>query len=74
MLVGLVLLVLGQIVALSGITSRWEGWWIFGRPVTELTTTYWVGVFLLIIGLIIGVSGLIGTFLYFVLKSEDTRK
>lgn len=66
--------IIGPIVALAGITSRYEGWWIFGRTVTEVTTTYWVGVALSVVGLIILIIGVVGIILAFVLEFLDRQR
>jgi len=72
--IGLILwAIIGPIVALAGITSHWEGWWIFGQTVTEVTATYWVGVALSIVGLIILIGGVFGIILALVLEFLDRQ-
>lgn len=63
--------IIGPIIAFAGITSHYEGWWIFGQTVTEVTTTYWVGVGLSLVGLIILIVGVVGIILAFVLEILD---
>lgn len=63
--------IIGPIVAFAGITSHYEGWWIFGQTVTEVTATYWVGVALSLGGLIILIVGVAGIILAFVLEILD---
>jgi len=65
--------IIGPIVALVGVTSRWEGWWIFGHTVTEVTTTYWIGVTIWVAGLIILIAGVVGLILAFVLEILDRQ-
>jgi len=73
--VGLILwAVIGPVVALAGITSHFEGWWIFGQTVTDVTATYWVGVALSIVGLIILVGGVVGIILAFLLEFLDRQR
>lgn len=73
--IGVILwVVIGPIVALAGITSRYEGWWIFGRTVTEVTATYWVGVVLSIVGLIISIGGIVGIVLAIILEFLDRQQ
>lgn len=70
--IGIILwVIIGPIVAFAGITSHYEGWWIFGQTVTEVTATYWVGVALSIVGLIILIVGVVGIILAFVLEILD---
>ena len=67
--VGILLWVLiGPLVAISGITSHFEGWWIFGETVTDITPTFWVGVALSAVGVIGMVGGIVGVILSLVLE------
>lgn len=66
--------VIGPTIAFAGISSHQEGWWIFGQTVTDITATYWVGVALSILGLIITIAGITGIILAFVLELLDREK
>jgi hypothetical protein len=68
---GIILLIIGPVVAQAGISSHFEGWWIFGTTVTDITTTYWVGVALTLAGFIIVIIGFVGIILSFVLEVLD---
>ena len=73
--VGLVLwLIIGTTIALAGISSHQEGWWIFSQTVTELTTTYWIGLTITIVGLISVIAGISGIIIAFVLEILDREK
>ena len=70
--IGIILwVIIGPVIALAGITSHYEGWWIFGQTVTEVTATYWIGVALSLAGLIILIVGVVGIILAFVLEILD---
>ena len=66
--------IIGPTIAFAGISSHQEGWWIFGQTVTDITATYWVGVALSILGLIITIGGITGIILAFVLELLDRGK
>jgi hypothetical protein len=66
--------ILGPIVAMSGISSHEEGWWIFSRTVTDVTTTYWAGVAISLAGLIVLIAGVTGIVVAFVLELLDRGK
>lgn len=65
--------IIGPIIAFAGITSHYEGWWIFGQTVTEVTATYWIGVALSLAGLIILISAIFGIILACVLEVLDRQ-
>ena len=67
--VGIILWVfIGPFVALLGITSHTEGWWIFGQTVTDYTPVFWVGVAISIAGIIVLVGGIVGIILSLILE------
>jgi len=66
--------IIGPTIAFAGISSHQEGWWIFSQTVTDITATYWVGVALSILGLIIMIAGITGIILVFVLELLDREK
>lgn len=68
---GIIFLIVGPVVAQAGISSHFEGWWIFGTTVTDVSATYWVGVTLSLAGLIIVIIGIVGIILSFVLEVLD---
>lgn len=73
--IGLVLwIIIGTTIALAGIATHQEGWWIFSQTVTELTTTYWVGLAISLLGLIIVIAGISGIIIAFVLEILDRGK
>ena len=63
--------IVGPVIAQAGISSHFEGWWIFGSNVTDISTTYWVGVGLSLVGEIIVIIGGVGIFLALVLEGLD---
>jgi len=70
--IGLVLwLVIGPAIALTGITTRYEGWWPFGSTVTELTPLFWVGYGLSLAGIVIFVIAIVLLVLAVVLEILD---
>lgn len=73
--IGVILwVIIGPIVAFAGITSHQEGWWIFSQTVYEVTTTYWIGYALSVVGLIILIVGVVGIILAFVLEVLDRQR
>ena len=66
--------IIGPTIAFAGISTHQEGWWIFGQTVTDITATYWIGVALSILGLIITIAGITGIILAFVLELLDRGK
>ena len=66
--------IIGPTIAFAGLSTHQEGWWIFSETVTDVTTTYWVGVTLSILGLIIMIGGITGIILAFVLELLDRGK
>ena len=66
--------IIGPIVAFAGISSHQEGWWIFSETVTDITATYWIGIALSILGLIIMIGGITGIILAFVLELLERGK
>ena len=63
--------IVGPVIAQAGISSHFEGWWIFGHNVTDVSTTYWVGVALSMVGVIIVIIGGVGILLAFILEILD---
>lgn len=67
--VGLLLwFLVGPIVAISGVSSHFEGWWIFGETVTDVTPAFWVGIGLSVIGAVVTVGGVVGVVLSLILE------
>jgi len=55
--IGVILVVVGSMIARLGISSHFEGWWIFGSTVTDYGVVYWVGLGLAISGIGIVMAG-----------------
>jgi hypothetical protein len=73
--IGVILwVILGPVVAMAGVSSHEEGWWIFSQTVTDITATYWVGVAISLIGLIVLIAGVTGIIVAFVPELLDRGK
>jgi len=70
--VGIILsFVVGPAIALAGITSHFEGWWIFGQTVYEKTPVYWVGYGLSLTGLVILIGAGFGLVIAIIMEILD---
>jgi len=73
--IGIILwVIVGSTIAMAGISSHFEGWWIFGSAVTDVTTTYWVGVAVSMAGLIFLIVGGFGILLAVLLEFLDRQR
>ena len=68
---GNILVIIGSVAAQAGISSHFEGWWIFSRTVSDVTATYWAGIALILGGLTIGIIGIVGIILASILEFSD---
>jgi hypothetical protein len=71
---GFVLMLIGAFVARTGIYSYQTGWWIFSQYHTGTTTAYWVGLVLMLLGLIVIIGGITGIIIAVVLEFLDRGK
>jgi MFS family permease len=72
MCAGMILaLIIGPAIAYAGVSSHWEGWWIFGHTVTDLTPVYWVGFGISIAGLALLATGGFGALIACLLEILD---
>jgi hypothetical protein len=65
--------IIGPVIASAGVSSHFEGWWIFGSTVTDITATYWVGVGIAIVGIIFLIAGVFGILMAFLLEALDRQ-
>ena len=70
--IGIVLwLVVGPVIAASGVYTYQTGWWIFSQTHSGTTTAYWAGLTLAVIGLIIVIGGITGITISLLLEFLD---
>jgi len=69
--VGIVLLILGNIIAPFGVQEHASGFWIFTTTYYEATGVYYFGFALAVIGLITMIGGISGIIISMVLEILD---
>jgi hypothetical protein len=69
--VGIILLILGNIIAPFGVQEHTSGLWIFATTYYEATGVYYLGFALAIIGLITIIGGMSGIIISVVLEILD---
>lgn len=69
--VGLIFIMIGPVLADAGVSSHFEGWWIFGQTVTDVTALYWVGMGITLTGFAVLIIGGLCILLAFVLEALD---
>ena len=71
--IGAILVVVGSMIARLGISSHFEGWWIFGSTVTDYGLAYWVGLGLAISGIGIVIVGGVVLLIVGILELTDVN-
>ncbi len=69
--VGIILLILGNIIAPFGIQEHTSGFWIFTTTYHETTGVYYLGFALAVVGLITVIGGTSGIIISIVLETLD---
>jgi len=69
--VGIILLVLGNIIAPFGVQEHTSGFWVFAATHSEVTGVYYLGFALAVIGLITMIGGMSGIVISIVLEILD---
>jgi len=71
--VGAIFSVMGSMIARLGVSSHFEGWWIFGTTVTDYGVGYWVGLGFAIGGIAIIMVGIVLLLIVGILELTDVK-
>lgn len=71
---GAILAVVGSMIARLGISSHFEGWWIFGSTVTDYGVGYWIGLGLALSGICIAMVGAVLLLIIGILEVTEEKR